>query len=39
MTVYLPASVSLENLAQIEVGQLKVKPDGSELSYIEPAEY
>ena len=39
MTVYLPASVSLGNLAQIEIGQLKVKPDGSELSYIEPAEY
>jgi polynucleotide 5'-hydroxyl-kinase GRC3/NOL9 len=39
MTVYLPASISLENLAQIEIGQLKVKPDGSELSYIEPAEY
>lgn len=39
MTVYLPASISLENLAQIEIGQLKVKPDGSELPYIEPAEY
>lgn len=33
---YIPGDISLDHVAQIEIGQLKVKPDGTELPYEEP---
>ncbi len=39
ITAYFPISVTFDNLAQIELGRVRIKPDGSELSYLEPERY
>lgn len=39
ITAYFPIPISFDNLDQIEFGQIKVKPDGSELPLLEPEQY
>ncbi len=38
-TFLAPASLSLENIVQIELGQVRIKPDGTELPYGETLKY
>ncbi|HNR65096.1 MAG TPA: Clp1/GlmU family protein [Atribacterota bacterium] len=38
-TFLVPASLSLGNIAQIELGKVRIKPDGTELPYREPLKY
>jgi polynucleotide 5'-hydroxyl-kinase GRC3/NOL9 len=39
ITAYLPISISLDNLAKIELGRIRIIPDGSALPPIEPERY
>ncbi|MDY0382825.1 MAG: Clp1/GlmU family protein [Atribacterota bacterium] len=39
ITIYMPGSISAENFSEIELGQVRVKPDGTELPYNEPVKF
>ncbi len=36
---YIPGNISLNHIVEIKMGQLKVKPDGIELPFMEPETY
>ncbi|MFW6149613.1 MAG: Clp1/GlmU family protein [Atribacterota bacterium] len=39
LTAYLPGEIALYYIKQIELGQIKIKPNGTELPYLEPKTY
>jgi len=39
LTTYLPGNLKVDNFCQIEIGKLRVKPNGTELNYTKPSSF